>query len=78
MIDPYLFIKIHLLFVDNLGFELCKKIQYRFLVHCVPDERMFEQLFDIWPLVWILHQTELEEVIEVLGPPGGMIQSWRI
>ena len=78
MIDGYLFIKIHLLFVDNLCFKFSKKIQDGLLIHRVSHKRMLEQFLDVGPLVRILHQAELQEVVEVFGPPGGVVQPRRV
>ena len=78
MIDGYLFIKIHLLFVDNLCFKFSKKIQDGLLIHRVSHKRMLEQFLDVGPLVRILHQAQLQEVVEVFGPPGGVVQPRRV
>ena len=78
MIDGYLFIKIHLLFVDNLCFKFSKKVQDGLLIHRVSHKRMLEQFLDVGPLVRILHQAQLQEVVEVFGPPGGVVQPRRV
>ena len=78
MIDGYLFIKIHLLFVDNLCFKFSKKVQDGLLIHRVSHKRMLEQFLDVRPLVRILHQAQLQEVVEVFGPPGGVVQPRRV
>ena len=78
MIDLYLFIKIHLFFVDNLGFEFCKKIQHWFFVHSMPHKGMFEQFFYIWSFVRFLDQTKFEEIIEFFRPSGWVVEFWWV
>ena len=68
MIDGYLFIKIHLLFVDNLCFKFSKKVQDGLLIHRVSHKRMLEQFLDVWPLVGILNKTLSQEVVKLFGP----------